>query len=74
MTFDWSESNDDQRSYKLDDMYDRVLKTYRKFLINDKKPIINWNELKKKHISAWKAFQPHNYVLEGWAIGVVLKK
>ena len=74
LTFDWSESIDEQRSYKLDDIYDRVLKPYKEFLINDKKPILNWDELKKKHISAWKAFPPYDYITEGWAIGVVLKK
>jgi len=74
MTFDWSENSDDQRSYKLDDIYDRVLRPYKGFLTSDKKPIINWNELKKKHISAWKAFPPYDYSTEGWAIGVILKK
>jgi len=34
----------------------------------------NWNELKEKHISAWKSFPPFNYVNEGWAVGVILKK
>ena len=74
MTFDWSENSDEQRSYKLDDIYNRVLKPYKGFLINNKKPVINWNELKKKHISAWKSFLPYDYITEGWAIGVVLKK
>jgi len=74
MTFDWSESIDDKRSYKLDDIYERVLKPYRKFLLDDRRPEINWDDLKKKHIAAWKEFPPHNYITEGWAIGVVLKK
>lgn len=74
MTFDWSENMEDKRSYKLDDIYERVLRPYRKFLVNDKKPEINWSNLKKKHILAWKEFPPHNYVTEGWAIGVILKK
>lgn len=74
MTFDWSENPNDHRAYKLNDIYDRVLKPYKKFLIDDTKPVINWEELKEKHISAWKAFPPHNYITEGWAIGAILKK
>jgi ubiquinone/menaquinone biosynthesis C-methylase UbiE len=74
MTFDWSENIHDHRSYRLNDIWDRVLKPYNKFLINDQKPIIDWDELKEKHISSWKAFPPYNYITEGWAIGVILKK
>src|SRR3989338_7907190 len=74
LTFDWSENIDDQRSYKLDDIYERVLKSYTKFLIHDKKPVIDWDDLKKKHIRAWKSFPPYDYVTEGWAIGAILKK
>ena len=73
-TFDWSESNDELRSYKLDDIYNRVLKPYRSFLIQDKKPVINWDKLKEKHIRSWKSFPPYDYVTDGWAIGVVMKK
>ena len=73
-TFDWSESNDELRSYKLDDIYNRLLKPYRSFLIQDKKPVINWDKLKEKHIRSWKSFPPYDYVTDGWAIGVVMKK
>lgn len=74
MTFDWSENPSDQRSYKFNDIYDRVLKPYKEFLIDDARPIIDWNKLKEKHISGWKTFPPYDYVTEGWAVGVVLKK
>jgi len=74
ITFDWSENPEDLRSYKLDDIYERVLKPYKRYLIKDEKPEINWNELKDKHIKAWKSFPPYNYVAEGWAVGVVLQK
>lgn len=74
MTFDWSENPEDLRSYRLEDIYDRVLKPYRSFLISDKKPEINWEQLKVKHIEAWRSFPPFNYVTEGWAVGVVLQK
>ena len=74
LTFDWSENPDDLRSYKIDDIYDRVLKKYKSFLLVDGKPKINWTELKEKHISAGKSFPPFNYLTEGWAIGVILKK
>lgn len=74
LTFDWSESNDDLRAYKLDDIYNRALKPYRSFLIQDKKPVINWDKLKEKHIRSWKSFPPYDYVTDGWAIGVVMKK
>jgi ubiquinone/menaquinone biosynthesis C-methylase UbiE len=74
MTFDWSEDKNELRSYKIDDIYDRVLKPYKKFLIKDEKLIIDWNDLKEKHVSAWKSFPPYNYVSEGWAIGTILKK
>jgi len=74
LTFEWSENTEDLRSYKLDDIYERVLNPYRRYLIKDEKPKINWNELKEKHVKAWKSFPPYNYVTEGWAIGVVLQK
>jgi len=74
MTFDWSENKEDLRSYKLSDIYGRVLKPYRKFLVNDKIPVFDWDAIKKKHISGWKSFPPYDYITEGWAVGVVLKK
>lgn len=74
LTFDWSENINESRSYKLEDIYERVLKPYRSYLLVDKKPEINWDELKRKHVEAWKSFPPYNYVTEGWSIGVVLQK
>lgn len=74
MTFDWSENPEDLRSYRLQDIYERVLKPYRSFLIEDKKPEINWEQMKIKHLEAWKSFPPFNYITEGWAMGVVLQK
>jgi len=74
LTFDWNEDPDEHRSYKLDDIYERVLKSYRSNLVSDKKPELNWNELKEKHLEAEKSFPPYNYINEGWAIGVILKK
>lgn len=74
LTVDWSEDIDERRSYRLQDIYERVLKPYRSYLLIDKKPEINWNELKNKHLEGWKAFPPYNYVLQGWAIGIVMEK
>jgi ubiquinone/menaquinone biosynthesis C-methylase UbiE len=74
LTFDWSENPDDPRSYRLQDIYDRVIKPYRGLLVKDGLPEINWEALKAKHIAAWKAFPPFDYVTEGWAMGVVLQK
>ncbi len=74
MTVDWSENLEDHRSYKLDDIYNRMLKDYQKLLVKNEKPIINWNELKKKHLDAEKKFPPYNYLVEGWAMGIVLEK
>jgi len=74
LTFDWNEDPDEHRSYKLDDIYERVLKSYRSNLVSDKKPELNWKELKEKHLEAEKSFPPYNYITEGWAIGVILKK
>lgn len=74
MTFDWSENQEDLRSYKMQDIYERVLGSYRSFLIKDGKPEINWEQLKTKHLEAWKSFPPFNYITEGWAVGVVLQK
>jgi len=74
LTFDWSENENDKRSYKLDDIYNRVLKPYRSYLIKDQKPIIKWDELKVKHLKAEKSFPPYDYIFEGWAMGVILKK
>jgi ubiquinone/menaquinone biosynthesis C-methylase UbiE len=74
MTFDWSENPEDPRSYRLQDIYDRVLGPYRKLLIEDRKPEINWEQLKAKHLEAWKSFPPYSYITDGWAMGVVLRK
>lgn len=74
LTFDWNENLNEHRSYKISDIYDRVLEPYRKNLIVDSKPEINWNEIKIKHIEAEKSFPPYNYITEGWAVGVILKK
>lgn len=74
LTFDWNENLNEHRSYKISDIYDRVLKPYRKNLIVDSKPEINWNEIKIKHLEAGKSFPPYNYISESWAIGVILKK
>jgi 2-polyprenyl-3-methyl-5-hydroxy-6-metoxy-1,4-benzoquinol methylase len=74
LTFDWNENKDEFRSYKLDDIYDRVLKPYKNNLLVDKKPQLNWDELKIKHLEVGKLFPPFNYITEGWAIGVILKK
>lgn len=73
-TFDWSEDPHEHRSYKIDDIKNRVLKPYQEFLLSQKIPDINWEELKKKHLKAWKEFPPYNYIKEGWAIGVILQK
>ena len=74
LTFDWNEDPNEHRSYKISDIYDRVLKPFRQNLLIDSKPEIIWNELKIKHLEAGKTFPPYNYITEGWAIGVVLKK
>lgn len=74
LTLDWSENLHEKRSYKIQDICERLLKPFRPLLIDDKKPVINWEELKKQHIEAWKSFPPYDYVTEGWAIGVILQK
>jgi ubiquinone/menaquinone biosynthesis C-methylase UbiE len=74
LTFDWSESPEEKRSYRLQDVYERVLAPYRSLLIKDEKPEIDWEQLKQAHIKAWKSFPPFTYVTEGWALGVVLQK
>jgi len=74
LTFDWSENPTDKRSYRLDDIYDRVLKPFRNNLVNDEKPKIEWKELSKKHLDAEKSFPPYNYLLDSWAMGTILKK
>ena len=35
ITVDWSENTDDYRSYKLDDIYNRLLKDYQKLLVKN---------------------------------------
>lgn len=73
LTLDWSENPNDHRSYTLDDIYGRLLKDYHSLLVVNKKPQINWDDLKRKHLEAEKAFPPYNYLVEGWAIGIVLQ-
>jgi len=75
LTFDWDENPENNRTYRLDDIYERVLKNYKKSLLVDKKPIINWEDLRKKHMESWKAFPPYTYVeYSSWAVGVILQK
>jgi len=74
LTFDWSENPEDLRSYRLLDIYERVLGPFRSLLIEDRKLEIDWERLKAKHLEAWKSFPPFSYITEGWAIGVVLQK
>lgn len=74
ITVDWSENPDDVRSYKLQDIYERLLKPYRSLLLEDRKPNINWDELKHKHNEAFHLFSKSNLFLEGWAMGIILQK
>jgi len=74
LTFDWDENPENLRSYTIDDICNRVLKKYSDFLVENKKPIIEWDTLRKEHIKAWKAFPPYNYVYDGWSVGSVLVK
>ncbi len=74
LTLEWSEVPEEQRSYKLQDIYGRLLKDYRSNLLIDEKPELNWNELNKKYQEAWKSFPPFYYVIDSWAMGIVLKK
>ncbi|MGH9878522.1 MAG: class I SAM-dependent methyltransferase, partial [Nitrososphaerales archaeon] len=74
LTFDWSENPDDRRSYRFRDICNRVLEPYNRFLVDDRLPDIMWEELKARHVAAWKEFPPFDYVTEGWAMGAVLQK
>ena len=74
LTFDWDENPENLRSYTIDDICNRVLKKYSDFLVENKKPTIEWDALRKEHIKAWKAFPPYNYVYDGWSVGSVLVK
>jgi len=75
LTLDWSENPHNKRSYKLQDIRERLLQPYWSFLVMDKKPEINWDKLKQAHIEAWKSFQYYSNIEEdGWAIGIVLQK
>ncbi len=73
LTLDWSESV--PRSYKLDDIYTRLLKPYRRFLLRrSNKPEIDWEKMKKEYIKIFKSSPPYFAIYEGWACGVVLRK
>jgi len=72
ITLDWSESV--PRSYKLDDIYTRLLKPYRRFLLRSNKPEIDWDKMKEEYVKIWKSYPPYNYVYENWSCGVVLRK
>jgi len=74
LTVEWSENPDDVQSYSFQDIFDRLLKPYHKFLENDKKPNFNWDDLKRKHFEETKRFRPDYPSSEGWAIGIVLQK
>jgi len=74
LTFDWDENPDNVRSYRLDDIYERILMPFKSNLISSKKPEINWNVLREEHIKAWKSYPPYDYVIDGWAIGAILQK
>jgi 2-polyprenyl-3-methyl-5-hydroxy-6-metoxy-1,4-benzoquinol methylase len=74
LTFDWSENPKDLRSYKLEDIYERALKPFKAYLVEDKKPVVYWETAKEDHLRAWKSFPSQNYIDDGWAVGVILKK
>ncbi|MHA7646448.1 class I SAM-dependent methyltransferase [Nitrosopumilus sp. S4] len=74
LTFDWNEDLDEYRSYKLQDIIERVIKPYKNNLLSREIPTVNWEKEEKVHEKMWKSFPPHNYVTKGWAIGVILKK
>ena len=72
ITLDWSESV--PRSYKLEDIYTRLLKPYRQFLLRSNKPEIDWDKMKEEYVKICKSYPPYNYVYEAWSCGVVLRK
>lgn len=74
LTVEWSESPDDIQSYRLKDIYERLLKPYRSLLVEDKQLELNWEHLRRKHFEAMKRFRPDYPATEGWAIGIILRK
>ncbi len=74
LTLDWSENPSDFRSYDINDIYDRLLQNVKHLLVENKKPKVDWNVLKEKHLAAEKEFPPYSYLVEGWAMGIILKK
>ncbi len=74
LTFDWDEDPKNLRSYRHKDIYERVLQPFKSNLLSKEKPNIKWEQLKEKHQEAWKSFPPYDYIVQGWAIGVVLQK
>lgn len=74
LTFDWSEDPVESRAYKLQDVYERLLKKFESNLISHNKLELEWDRLKQQHVKAWRSFPPYQYVKEGWTIGMILKK
>jgi len=74
LTVEWSESPHDVQSYRFQDIYDRLLKPFNKFLVKYDKPKFNWDDLKHKHFKETKRLRPNYPSTEAWAIGIVLQK
>lgn len=75
LTVDWSENPNDRRSYRIDDISNRLLKKYQENLVENKKPQVDWEKVKHKHLDAWNAFPlEEGNVIESWAMGIVIKK
>lgn len=74
ITVEWSEVPEEERSYKLQDIYKRLLRDYRHLLATDKKPEIDWQVTSKQCLDAWRSFPPFYYTVDAWAMGIVLRK
>ena len=74
LTIEWSESSDDIQSYRIKDIYERLLKPYRSLLVEDKHLEVNWEILRHEHYESNKKFRPDYPATEGWAIGIILRK
>lgn len=75
ITVDYSENPSDKRSYRLRDIYKRLLYPYQYLLLNNDKPTINWHKHRSEIIRLWENKFPFlKHGIDTSSIGIILEK
>jgi len=75
ITVDYGENPSDKRSYRLRDIYKRLLYPYQHLLLNNDKPAINWHKHCSEIIRLWENKFPFlKHGVGRSSIGIILEK